>query len=761
MTPAVDVGGATGACMAVAEAVPSVAGEDGRATHEFAIRTMQMAATCVAWILIVTNPDYQRSIKYTRGRISMKRHLPILLCLAAGLFLRLVGLDAVRAYFDFATPLSLALEILEKLSRGDFSALPVLGGGSGARLQNPIAASYLWSVVALFDRDPYSANVISVLLSVFGIALVFDLGRTLFTKSVGLSAAVLVAASPWSIYYARGTWLQGQLEFSSIFCGWVVLRLTHTSNRPGSRPVDNRRRAILVVLGMAGCAVVMQTYLVAVALILSVGAGCAIQIMRDRRLARPILAGCAVCLAGVLIFGGISLSSPGNVTGAIQTGLGTTGYEHDSSTRLDAARFAVGRTMETLDGANFIAQTTATGAGALAAWPQSVASARALVIDAIILVGIGLALALAVVPSRFSQSVRRAPILAILAWFWLPLLGAVALNFSNLLAMAGHYMLLTQPATALLAALPTLWLNQLSKSIRRLLTGGLTILAILSFILSGWLGAVQQQYVLDHPHLNLAVQEVLGWYPLRTQRALAALWRTECREVTPETYGIIISSLMQSSSAVRELTSRVGDWDSNRGSSVWEILPNGGTCASRVGMPPAPWSDIFELAMPDGLPITTFRSRPVNEPELLRSLTNEPVENLSLNLGWTYLGATKLGAARPGEQVTVTQLWRIDSLPTEPYYDWDYSTYVTLRGPSDYHAQLSNHIWLPAPRRWRIADYVLQTTAITLPDGLAHGPYSLEFSLFDEHLGRNAVYFAPSNRTVPIISIKRELTLLQ
>jgi Dolichyl-phosphate-mannose-protein mannosyltransferase len=660
--------------------------------------------------------------------------------------LRIYQLDAVRAYFDFALPHSLGIHILESIVDGRWGDLPLLGIGSGALLKNPIGASYFWAVIELFDRDPYIANIISALCSVLAVAMMYDLGRRLFERTVGLAAMFLTAVSPWGIFYARGTWIQGQLEFASIGAAWLIL-IAFQQRNP---------RRLLV--GLIFTALMMQTYLMTMGLIALVFVAGGIALLKDRTLLKPFAIGFGVCAVSLVVFLGLSLTQPGNVQSTLATGFGTRDQAiNKTGDRWQVAQLALRRTLEDVSGLGFNADFTDATDGAYAI-RQTLETARGKLIE--LLIGLGALMAAA----RAIQNKQRVVHLQLLAWFGLPMLIAVALNFSTVLFKAGHYMLIAQPATALFAALPVGWLAGVvdgrSVGMRRVFRMGFAACMAAVLALSGVMVHAHATAVLQKPHLDLPSYEMLGWYPLRTQRQLAAQWHRECKEVASETYGMLIASTYQTTRNVRELAARFGDFEANKNSDVWQIRPDGGTCVTRANQPAPLWADAFDWPMPDGITVTTYRSKSVVENELVQSLGVTNAQPLSLNLGWTLLAVTAPQQVRAGDAFSAAHIWRIDALPTEPYTDWNYTVFAKLALPDGQRVTLADHVWLPVPKMWRVGDYVLQVARLRMPENLPPGNYTLELSLFDDKAMRNAAYFDAREPGKPIVVLERRVQVV-
>ena len=667
----------------------------------------------------------------TRSDSRFARLITFLILLGA-FGLRIYQLDAVRANYDHVMPHSLGIQILDLVSQGRWSALPVLGISSSVLVMNPIGASYLWAVVGLFDRDLYSALALSVMLNVLAVAMLFDLGRRLFGWRVGWVAALVLAANPWSIFFVRGSWLQGQLEFASIASAWLIWLAFH------------KRSPKRLFVGCIFIALMMQTYLVAMGLLAQLFIFGGIAVLRQRAMRVPSVIGLGICLASALIFLAIVFTQQGDIQNTVRAGLSAQGRPEAADAkpgRLSAAQLGLQRLIENVSGAGFDNTQQAN------AFAKTLADGRNLILTALFVVGTGLAL-LSLIRSK-----DRAPYAQLLLWAGLPVLAVTVLNF-HLSPLNGQYLLLAQPAGYLLVALP---FCKVFTRLRSAFRSGVMVSGIAMLGLSGWWMQAQVESTWQHPYMTTLSFEMIAHYPLRTQRELGALWRRECKEVTADIYGLLLASANQSTRNIREQASRVGTWDGNRDSDVLEIRPNGGTCVTRDSQPPAAWADRFDWTMPDGITITTYRSKPVTEEKLLQSYGLSGFQSLSLNLGWTLIGLTTTQQIHAGEAFSATHIWRIDTLPNEQYLNWDFSVYAKLIKPNGASVALADHVFLPAPSAWRAGDYVIQVARLRAPADLAPGDYKLELSVFDDQQRKNAVYFDAREPTKPLVVLQREI----
>jgi 4-amino-4-deoxy-L-arabinose transferase-like glycosyltransferase len=161
-------------------------------------------------------------LKCCRSRLQRdKISLAAVLALAA--FLRFWNLDATEFKYDEATVCNLAALFV------DTGVPPVRGMGSSVGIDNPPLAVYLISLPVLFSRDPLVASAFVALLNVVAVWGCYQLGRRYWSVCVGLLAALLLASSPWAVFYSRKVWAQDLLSpfvilFFFFLLAWVVDR---------------------------------------------------------------------------------------------------------------------------------------------------------------------------------------------------------------------------------------------------------------------------------------------------------------------------------------------------------------------------------------------------------------------------------------------------------------------------------------------------------------------------------------------------------
>lgn len=88
---------------------------------------------------------------------------------------------------------------------------PLLGISSSVGVPNPPISVYLFALPYLFDHTPILATVFVGALNTLAVALTWALVRRTFGPHPALIAALLYAAAPWGVLFARKIWAQDLL----------------------------------------------------------------------------------------------------------------------------------------------------------------------------------------------------------------------------------------------------------------------------------------------------------------------------------------------------------------------------------------------------------------------------------------------------------------------------------------------------------------------------------------------------------------------
>lgn len=659
----------------------------------------------------------------------------IILVLAFGL--RAWRLDLVFHNHDAAVPHGLGIGIVEAIQDGRWGDLPTLSFATGVGLRNPIGISYVWAIVALFDRTPYTAAVLSVLLNVVGVAALYSLANRIANPRLGAIAAFLMAVSPWSIEYARIPWLQGQLEAFAVITAWLVFT--------GALARNPRR----LLGGLALAALFMQTYLTAFAL----GAQVAVASLSigGRRpppaFRRAALMGIGLCALGVLLYAALIATSP-------DSGLSLVGRSSERSLEspisfpnpfgLHLDRAPIERALGIVSGREFAA-----------ALPDETAAfgfARALLsgaIEILVLAGI----AVCVIRFRREPAKRAA-----LLWFAVPIIGAMIVSARFPLAGIGgrQYMFLTAPAGYLLAVFGAAVLLDLASRIvaARILSAALAVSAMVWAATSGTvvLASLQAQANRVFDPLKL------GDFALRYQPDFATAWHAACARSAnpqlPEWQASLLGTLRPIQQARAQFAGET---------IAWQIGPAGGDCVTVSGVALAPpYADEVDRRLVQGVWLYTFRSRPIADEDSL--LSDSGVDRLPTslpsNIGWTLIGDRIAASANRGTTLRLAQVWRIDSVPQQAREGAYYTLFVKMVDASGRGFELARSVEdgpLPPGKWWAAGEYVLSWQALAIPADAAPGPARLEVSLYDAGQKQNAAYFDPAQAGKVIVA--REIAL--
>jgi mannosyltransferase len=113
--------------------------------------------------------------------------------------------------------------------------------------------------IALAGQSEFSLRALSALAGVLTAAVTVALGRALFSRAAGIMAGLLVALSPFAVYYSQETRMYAPLGLLTAASMWVfIVWLGHVSRRgvlqypPTKRPLPGGRLLALVLINAAG-----------------------------------------------------------------------------------------------------------------------------------------------------------------------------------------------------------------------------------------------------------------------------------------------------------------------------------------------------------------------------------------------------------------------------------------------------------------------------------------------------------------------------
>lgn len=650
-----------------------------------------------------------------------------MLALILGFGLRIGFVASGRQNYDNGYPHGLGISILQSILAGDWSRLPTSSLPSTIGLANPAGASYLWALVAAFEPSAYAARAISAMLSVVGVAIVFDAGRRLFGARSALIGAWLYAVSPWSIQFAGGSWIQGQLEFFAV-CTYCLLAVGLQKNRP-----------LRVIGGLLSLGFALQTYVVAYILLPQALLLCLVS--ATRRLRFAVLAGLGVCLATLVISQVVIVGSPQRAlefwsaflktAPAIGTSdapkLDTIGIDH--SLRLISGRDGslFGSAGAATDDTQFLAQTLTLG------------GLRTTVIDALVAVGILLAM----------LGVRRARNRQMLVWFGLPIAATItvaALRSNQLIHP--FYLLTTAPAGYLLAALPLNAMRRFTRT-RTALVGVL----LASSLIPVYSVVAREFFLQQTPYLG----EPEGLYGLTLKKIneLTHAWQSlGCTTVAVDEDDPFNTHKPQDANWARSVVAPLRSGNPE----TWRQNPNGMAflqpageqlCVASASTLSKFGPATFDVALSAVDTLHTYR--PSNQPTQERRLTT--------NIGW-QLRALEISPMQTGaRELRIRQEWMVTDLPREPYADWYFAPFAKLIDKQGTVVSTQDGAPSIVGREWHVGDIIVTEHSLALPDGSEPHTYQLVITLFDPNQHKNAVFFDPAAPSDPILGIVKHVTV--
>ena len=77
--------------------------------------------------------------------------------------------------------------------------------------------------IALAGQSEFSLRALSALAGVLTAAVTVALGRALFSRAAGIMAGLLVALSPFAVYYSQETRMYAQLALLSVLSMWALV----------------------------------------------------------------------------------------------------------------------------------------------------------------------------------------------------------------------------------------------------------------------------------------------------------------------------------------------------------------------------------------------------------------------------------------------------------------------------------------------------------------------------------------------------------
>ena len=343
-----------------------------------------------------------------------KRNIAFLAILGLATLFRFAYFDLIRYDLDNAFPTAQAITILEGRE------LPLLSLRSSVGIPNPPLMSYLQTIPLALVRSPFASLFGVTALNLMVVPIVYWIGRRHFGERVALVAALLAAASPWTVFFSRLTWVQGLVPFFAALSAMFLFLGIGT---------ETRGRERWLMLGLITAALGGQTFILAYGLFATVAI--IVVVFRRSIVTMPAVVGTLVALMIGVPFAAALLSDD-------QVQVSAAGLLQGAEWHADAE--ALEHALRLIDGFEFSLARTADFDSDLAIrsrleqWIHFAATA---------LFGIG-AIRLLVAVRRREQDWKPSAI--VLLWFFTP----VALMIVHPFPVHPHYLLLTIPTTGLL-----------------------------------------------------------------------------------------------------------------------------------------------------------------------------------------------------------------------------------------------------------------------------------------------------------------------
>lgn len=667
--------------------------------------------------------------------------LPALFVALLAFAFHLQSMEWVRHNFDRGYPHGLGMAIREAIAQGRLDQLPAVSLVASINFPNPAGASYFYALLTAIEPSAFVATALNAMLGAAVAVIAYSIAKRLFGTWAGVVAGVLAGTSLWANWVARGAWLQGPIEFMAAITFWLLVNgIAHRKPRH-------------LFADFAGVALFMQTYLVAFGLLAQAVVTSGVGVLRHaptpgpspigRGVRKTFIAGLAVCALSALLYIGATISARASVNNVVNNPYAINEETRAGGINLDpinhAFRIASGRDFEN----TFVANESPAFAQR-----DSLSDLRATIIDVLMVMGFVLAIALAFNKNAPAHTITTSRML--LLWLLLPIAGTLLIANFVMRDWKVHvfYILLTSPAPFVLAGAPfgalQKWLARHSITAQRPFAAACGVLLVGAVFINQWnfagdIDATQRQPI---------TYTGLDGLPLKWQMQMAQWAREHCSAIDNPQEHLWLASVFGNIDFVQ-----AGSYQMKNNSTMWRVKPQGGNCLFQVDGPIPSNADVTTMALGGEPPATLQALR-------ARDLSGEVGDaKLTTNIGWTLLDLRLPQEAKAGDMITVTHVWRVDSLPNEPFASWYYAPFVKLIAPDG--TQLLDMDGAPSLEgwAWRPGDLLVSDVRFKLPADLQAGDYTLELSLFDPNQKKNAVYFDPVAPVTPIVTIQRQLTV--
>jgi uncharacterized membrane protein len=145
---------------------------------------------------------------------------PMVLVLLLALALRLINLAGRPMWYDEAFAVLYAEKPLATMLYGTLTQV----GGAAADVHPLFFYSMLHAWMLAAGQSPFAVRALSVLVGVATVGMVFLFARRLFDRRVGLAAALIVAVTPFHVYYSQEARMYAWLAFAAVGMTYFFVR---------------------------------------------------------------------------------------------------------------------------------------------------------------------------------------------------------------------------------------------------------------------------------------------------------------------------------------------------------------------------------------------------------------------------------------------------------------------------------------------------------------------------------------------------------
>lgn len=144
--------------------------------------------------------------------------------------LRLIALNTRPLWYDEAFAVLFAEKGFKAMLAGTLT--PVAGAASDVHPVVYYTALDFW--MRIFGQSPFAVRLLSVFLGTLTVAVVYAIGKHLFDSQAAIVGMLIVAASPFQVYYSQETRMYAALGLCCALVVLFFLKATNTKRRKSS-----------------------------------------------------------------------------------------------------------------------------------------------------------------------------------------------------------------------------------------------------------------------------------------------------------------------------------------------------------------------------------------------------------------------------------------------------------------------------------------------------------------------------------------------